>query len=95
MRYLQIPDVVFVDRDGNERVIKDIRPMGEYRTILNIPNNNELMLDEIVSREETYGKGAEDLTFAAFDHNAEKIMENNLDMSRLKTIKLPLIEEGF
>ena len=95
MRYNTVPDITFKDINGNSFPIKDIRPIREFETALQIDLKKGDFLDEIVSRKENYGDGQEDLTFTVVDHNIVKIVEAGWDLSKLKKINLPIVEEGF
>ena len=95
MRYNRIPDITFTDINGNSNPVKDIRPIREFESAQDIKLLKGDFLDEIISRKESYGDDQEDLTFAIVDHNIVKIVESGWDLSKLKKISLPIVEEGF
>ena len=94
-RYMAQKIFTFTDKDGREYPIKEIPEIKVYQTaqvLKNLPAVVEL--DEIASRPEIWGEGAEYLAYAIFEHNIEKIMEAKFDLSKLKELKIPTLTEG-
>ena len=90
MRYIKIDTISFTDIDGKQYPIKDIRPIPVYTTLLEIDVREIDRVDEIASREIVYGAGGEDQSFKIFDHNIILFMEAGFDMSKIKTLKIPI-----
>lgn len=93
MRYNGIDTVTFTDMDGNEYPVKDIRPQQTFDNATTIRVEKDMFIDDLVSRREFYGDGAEGLSYAIVDHNREKIVEHEFDLSKLKELKIPIIED--
>jgi hypothetical protein len=92
MRFIGVPNIIFTDVNGVSYTIKDTRPVSVFKT----GNIHKLQsgydIDEIISRKEYYGDGAEDKSWAVVDHNLETITERDFDLTRLKEIRIPVIE---
>lgn len=95
MRYNNIDTITFVDNDGNKYAVKDTRPIQELQTGVIVKVGAGMELDEIVSRVEYYGNGSEDLAYSIFDKNIIKLTEAKFDVSRLKEIEVPIVEDTF
>jgi len=52
MRYQEIDDVVFQNKDGNSFTIKDMREYPDYTPLLTLEIDEKDMIDEIASRQE-------------------------------------------
>ena len=92
MRYNTVEDIVFENQDGIKFTIKDIRDFTVFENGLIVKNEQGLFIDELISRREYFGNNSEDLVWAIADHNAEKLVENNFNVSKIKNIKIPVIE---
>ena len=92
MRYNTVDDIIFTDHNGINYTVKDRRELTEFENALTVKNEEDLYLDELISRDAFLGEGAEDLLWAVADHNAEKLTENNFILSKLNLIKMPVIE---
>jgi len=93
MRYVDVDTLAFNDKNGNQYSVKDIRPMKKLNTGDTIKVEEDMEIDEVVSRPEYYGNDAEGLSYLVVDHNAEKLVENNFDISKLKKLKIPISTE--
>ena len=93
MRYNAIDTITFTDQDGNQFPVKDIRPLQELDTATSIKVEKGMKFDDVASRREIYGEGTEALSYVLLDHNAEKMVENDFDVSTLKELKIPVIED--
>ena len=71
--------------------VKDIRDYPTYLTIQNYDLKNGEQIDEILSRDRFYGAGAEENTYAVFDHNRESIFNAGFDLSKVKQIRIPAL----
>lgn len=92
MRYIEVPVITFTDINGNQFPVHEIREFPTYQTAVIFDLKKGMMLDEIISRENLYGDGSEDFTYVLFDHNKEKLTENNFVLSKLKKLNIPTIE---
>ena len=90
MRYIGIDTISFTDVNGNTFPIKDIRPIPIYTTLLEIDVKENDMIDEIASRDIVYGSDGEDQSYKIFDHNITLLMEAGFDMSKIKTLRIPI-----
>lgn len=93
MRFSDVETVTFTDKDGNRIPVKDIRPVSVFRTAQTVRVEKGVDLDELVSRSDFYGAENEGLAWAVADHNIEQFVESDFDMSRIKELKIPVIEE--
>jgi hypothetical protein len=95
LRYNNIETVTFTDPDGNKIAVKDTRPIQQLQTGVALKVEQGMELDEIMSRKEYYGDGSEDLAYALFDHNIIKLVEAKFDISKLKELNVPIVEDVF
>ena len=93
MRYLDVPTVTFTASNGKSYQIRDRRPITVYSTAFDMNASGRDMLDEIASRREVWGANAEGLAYAIFDNNVEKMVELNFDLTRIKTLHIPVLDE--
>lgn len=92
MRYLSIPTITFIDINNIQHSIKDIRPIPSYSTGIEIKVEQDMFIDEVISRKDFYDNGAESLSYTVVDNNIEKMVENNFDISKMKKLKIPIID---
>lgn len=92
MRYLNADTIIFVDKNSISYQIKDNLPIGIYTTAIVETLNNDTMIDELISREEYYGDNSESLSYAVVDNNIVEMMENEFNLSNIKSLKIPYIE---
>lgn len=92
MRYNSIDTISFTDINGVKKPVKDTRPLQELDTSIVIDVEQGMIIDEVISRREYYGDNAEDLSYLIIDHNAEKIVENDFDLDKLKKLKIPKLD---
>jgi len=78
-----------------EHAVKDIRPIPDYNTRLEIELQKGDEIDEIISRDNLEGKGAEDLAYTLVDHNKIAMAESDFDLSKLVKLKIPKVEENI
>lgn len=92
-RYNYVDVVSFTNEQGNVYTVKTVRPLQDLTTAFIIDIQEQDQLDEIASRPEIFGENNEDLSYIISDHNIEKLVENNFDLSTIKTLNIPIIEE--
>ena len=93
-RYNNIDTITFTDKDGIEYPVKDLRPISEFETGVVIKPEKDLLVDDLVSRREYYGDNAEDISYVIVDHNVEKFVENDFEISKVKDLRIPIIQES-
>ena len=91
-RYNEVDNIDFTTINGNTFQIKEMREIPDYDTLANYDFQKEDEIDEVISKVEFYGDGAEDLTYAAVEHNNVKLDENDYNTDNLKTLLIPSVE---
>ncbi len=90
MRYIDVETVSFTDSSGRAAAVKEMREPQEQQAWFSVDVSGKPWLDDIASQEDVYGRDAESLAYKIFDHNREKIVEAGFDLSRLKSLEIPL-----
>lgn len=90
MRYYRIDDIVFTDKDGVSKTIKDMRKIESFDEWLEIEKNENDFFDEIATRPDVYGNDAELLVYRIFDANITEIIDNVFDFTLIKRVKIPV-----
>lgn len=90
MRYIDIETISFTDQNNNRFPIKDIRIIPEYTHLMTIKKTKEIDIDEIVSRTDIYGDSAEADAYKVWDHNIIAIVDARYDLTKIKTLRIPL-----
>ena len=92
MRDFGLPNITFTDDKGKSYSIKDMKDYTEnsYQTWFDYELQNEEQIDEIASRKSVYGEGSESEFYRIMEHNMIALFDNMFDMSRIKTLKIPL-----
>lgn len=93
MNFDRVEILSFNDERGVQFPVRDIKPIDEYETgiIVEIPRGS--FVDEVISRQQYYGNGTEDLSYQIVEHNKVKFAEANFDMSKIRKIDIPIIKE--
>lgn len=89
MRYIIIDNISFTTINNQTVNIKDIREYPEYTKSIGLTIRSNDRIDEIASRRDIYGDGAEDQSYKIIDFNIVKLYENNFDLSKLKELEIP------
>jgi len=89
LRYFDIDSVSFTNRNGVTVPVKDKRPIENLPKSFKVAVNKGL-LDEIASRQNVYGEGAEDQAYKIMDANIIKIVESGYDITKLREVDIPL-----
>jgi len=87
----ETPNISFTWLDGHIYNIKDMKTYPVYDRFVKLSLKQNDQLDEIASRTEVFGAGAESYAYLLFEVNAEKIVENDFDMNKLHSIKIPVV----
>lgn len=90
MRYQTIPTISFTDIYGKSYAIKDKREYPKYSTGSTLDIKVGDSIDEIITRREYYGDDSEGEVYKAVEHNIEDLFEAKFDVSKLKSIKIPV-----
>lgn len=90
MRYIDVETVSFTDASGRAVAVKEMREPQAQQAWFSLDVAGRPRLDEIASQEDVYGRGAESLAYKIFDHNRESIVDVGFDLSKLKTLEVPL-----
>jgi hypothetical protein len=83
--------IQFNDEVGNIIPVRDKKDIDIYDLAQTIKVQHGMDIDEIISRPDFYGPGGEELSYAVIDMNAERLAEIDFDISKLKTIDIPVI----
>jgi len=89
MRYQEIDNIIFENKDGKSYTIKDLREYPDYTTLTSLDIEENAMIDEIASRPEIYGEGAEYQSYEIFEHNRIKIFEARFLLSKVSNLRIP------
>ena len=89
-RYSDVDTITFIDVNGNQFPVKDIRPISEQTVAFEIDKTGNDLLDEVASRKLTFGDFGEIQSWRFFDLNIVRLTEVNFDMTKLKRLKVPL-----
>lgn len=90
MRYAEIDTVSYEDVNGNIKAVKDMREYPSYTLKDKVKLRVGDRVDEIVTRAEHYGDDAEGESYKVVDFNIEEIYEEKFDLSRIRTLGVPL-----
>ena len=80
----------FTNWDGTKAQIKIMRDIPAYSRFYEIELGEGSMLDEIASRTNVYGEGAEGQSYKLLEANVVAMFENDFDLSRLKRLRIPV-----
>lgn len=89
MRYQEIENIVFENKDGNSFTIKDMREFPDYTLLAEVEIDNDDMVDEVASRPEIFGAESEGQSFKIVDYNIIKIFEARFDLTKLEKLRIP------
>jgi len=90
LRYIEIPNISFIDRFGTNFPVKDLREYPQYETAFIKKIIIGDFIDELASRNDIYGEQSEDLSYLIFEHNIEKIVEARWDLTKIKSFRIPV-----
>lgn len=89
-RYISVDTVIFTDHNGNQFPVKDIREIPTEQTEFEVDVTEGDLLDEVASRKEVFGDFGEVQSYRIFDLNIVKLTEVNFDMTKIKSLKVPI-----
>lgn len=91
MRYFNVEDIDFTNSFGKSVKLKDILPVADKATSsVNIALSKDDALDEIATRADVWGDGYESRAYNLFAENIEELTQNDFDLNRLKTLRIPI-----
>jgi hypothetical protein len=90
MRYFEVDTVSFTNDFGNSFAIKDMREYTKQSRASTVTLRTGDRADEIATRQEYFGDGAEGDTYKIIDLNIVALFESNFDLSKLKTLEIPV-----
>lgn len=90
MRYIDVETVSFTDSAGRTVAVREMREPKRQQAWFSLDLAGKPWLDEIASTEDIYGRDGESLAYKIFDHNREGIVDMGFDLSKLKTLEVPL-----
>jgi len=93
MRYGDVDNITFTNANGKVYNIKDRRKIPNYTILTTISKDKNELADEIAVKKEVYGEFTEDLAYKIYEANVVKLIESRFDFSKLKSIKIPAIED--
>lgn len=90
MRYLRSDDETFTTAGGQQVKVKATLPMvGRSSAFFEVPCGPGIALDEVATRPDAYGAGAESSAYSIFEENAAEIFDARLDMGRVRKLRVP------
>jgi hypothetical protein len=87
----QVGIISFNDENGVTYPVRDKKDIDTWQTGLTIDIHQGEDIDEIASRQEYFGNGSEDLSYAIIEANIESMVEQGFDVGKLKKIIIPVI----
>ena len=90
MRYTNIDNITFVDQNGVSTQVKDMRLIPSEAISKTVDFKGFNTLDDIASRQDIYGDFGENQTFRLFEANIVAITDARFDMSKIRSLKVPL-----
>ena len=89
-RYINVDTYTFVDQSGNSYTLKERREIPDQTIAYTINIHEGDQIDEIATRRDVYGVGSEGDSHKIFDANLVDIVESKFDLSKLRTLKIPI-----
>ena len=91
MRYLTSPQHSFTDANGNTVSVYEKLPTPDKAALfLVVECDGQSSLDEIASRDDMYGAGTESYAYKIFGENVRELVECGFDLSKLRTLRVPV-----
>jgi len=91
MRYLDIDDIVFTNKDGNSFTLKNFREVPSYVTMFQYKLKNDEDLDLVAIQKECYGDGYEGECYRIFENNIVRIVDAGFDLAKLTYLDIPTL----
>lgn len=89
MNFITTPTIQFEYQKHKFVPIKDIVALETYSNTIIINLKDGDLIDEIASRKEIYGEGAENQSYKIFEANIATIVDNKFDLSLIKSLQVP------
>lgn len=88
--YFNTDIISFTDIYGKSWAIRSMREYPEYTLLDSIIVKKMDRIDEVTTRRQFYGDDAEGESYKLIEFNLEKLFENYFDISKLKTLEIPV-----
>lgn len=92
MWWSEIPSISYTNFDGKKYAVKLRRDIPTYDDFVNLEISGDEKIDEIASRNNVYGQFMETNSYAIFEANIIKLTENNFDLSKIRSLMIPVVE---
>lgn len=91
MRYLNSETHSFTDANGITVSVYEQLPVpSKAASFVLAECSGKTSLEEIASREDMYGAGAEGLAYKIFDENVRELAEVCFDLAKIRTLRVPV-----
>lgn len=91
MRYLNSPTHSFTDANGITVSVYEQLPVPtKAASFLVVECDGQTSLEEIASRDDMYGAGAEGSSYKIFDENVRELVEVGFDLAKMRTLRVPV-----
>lgn len=91
MRYLNSETHSFTDANGITVSVYEQLPVPALAaSFLLVECDGKSSLEEIASRDDMYGTGAEGSSYKIFDENVRDLAEVGYDLAKLRTLRIPV-----
>ena len=93
MRYLNSPKFNFTDANGKMYSLYQMREIPNYQISAVIPKLEQEEFDEIFTRPDIAGDNMEGAVFQLHEANHQAILDAKFDYSKLRSIKVPVVND--
>jgi hypothetical protein len=90
MRYIEIDNIEFETAAGDIVLVKDIREIPDYNILVNYKYQGE-DLDELISKVQYYGDGAESETYTMVEANKIILDESDYKLADIRQLIIPAL----
>lgn len=91
MRFQNTETFTFVDSDGTQKLVYDLREIPSFQIARTMTRNTEEDFDEIWSRSDVAGVDMEPQSYALHEANIVQILDAGFDYDRVRRIKIPVL----
>lgn len=92
MRYFSVETVSFTSADGVEYAVKELREYPTYTTPFSVPKSSDTTFDDLATQEQVFDRNMEGESYRLWEANRVEIADANFDLSRVRFVKVPVIE---
>jgi hypothetical protein len=83
-------DIPFSWLNNTTYNIKAVKDIPAYNRCIDYKITSGQLIDEIATKSEIYGEGRESDSYKIFEANACVLVENKFDLTKIKTLKIPV-----